>query len=161
MAGVPIDGEVLFAGGGGLAARILLPIGLGLVGSLLGHVTEKTLRRKYHEGRCEVWATSCELRASSGHEPGLDCSQVVARSSQPQRTPATFGTCTNECKHCPTNHFGCKLMRCYNPNHRVLFACDGPWDARPVGFFGWLDESWPDESGPVQWPAREIFMRTA
>jgi hypothetical protein len=34
---VPVYSGILFSGSGGLAARIFLPIGLGLVGSLLGH----------------------------------------------------------------------------------------------------------------------------
>lgn len=37
MTGVPIDGRVSFAGGGGLATRILLPVGLGLMSGLLSH----------------------------------------------------------------------------------------------------------------------------
>src|ERR1700687_982726 len=45
---VPVYSGILLSGGGGLAARILLPIGLGLVRSLLGHC-EKKLKRKYHE----------------------------------------------------------------------------------------------------------------
>src|SRR5450759_275347 len=37
---VPVYSGIPLSGGGGLAARILLPIGLGLVSSLLGHGTE-------------------------------------------------------------------------------------------------------------------------
>jgi hypothetical protein len=45
MARVPINGSIFLAGGGRLAARILLPIGLGLVGGLLGHGTEEKVPR--------------------------------------------------------------------------------------------------------------------
>src|SRR5208282_6009450 len=41
VAGVPVYSGILFAGSGGLAARILLPIGLGLVSVLLGHGTDE------------------------------------------------------------------------------------------------------------------------
>src|SRR5271169_2974367 len=53
VAGVPIYGSILLPRGGRLAARILLPIGLGLVAGLLGHSTEKkvTQRRTQVAGR--------------------------------------------------------------------------------------------------------------
>src|ERR1039458_4314721 len=52
---VPVNGGILLPGGGGLAARILLPIGLGLVGSLLGHGTEEKVSRRGKRGlRCQV-----------------------------------------------------------------------------------------------------------
>src|SRR5260221_715628 len=43
---VPVYGGIFLSGGGGLAARIFLPIGLGLLGSLLGHDTEKKVTRR-------------------------------------------------------------------------------------------------------------------
>jgi len=43
---VPVYSGVFFAGSGRLAARVLLPIRLGLVGGLLGHGTEKKVTRK-------------------------------------------------------------------------------------------------------------------
>ena len=46
MTSVPVYRGVFFSGGGGLAAGIFLSIGLGLVGRLLGHGTEKKVSRK-------------------------------------------------------------------------------------------------------------------
>src|SRR5208337_852489 len=47
---VPVYSGVLFAGSGGLAARILLPIGLSLVRGLLGHSTEEKVSRRGGRG---------------------------------------------------------------------------------------------------------------
>jgi hypothetical protein len=46
VASVPVNGGIFFAGSGRLAARIFLPIGLGLVGGLLGHIAVTKLKRK-------------------------------------------------------------------------------------------------------------------
>ena len=54
MTRVPVNGGVFFAGGGGLSARVLLPIGLGLVGGLLGHGAEKKVTRPVSGVRSQV-----------------------------------------------------------------------------------------------------------
>ncbi len=60
------------------------------------------------------------------------------------------GTCTNECKHLPTNHFGPKLRRCYNPIFQYFSGVTAAWSP------GLLLRAL-DPHGRMQAPAREIF----
>src|ERR1700686_2984167 len=80
-------------------------------------MAETTLKRKYHEG--------------SSQFPVLS-SQKAAAPSQSENWELPWSTGTNECKHRRTNHFGCRLMRCYNPTF-LYFLC-----ATAAGTLGWL-----------------------
>src|SRR5450759_1591734 len=67
---VPVYSGILLPGSGGLAARILLPIGLGLVGSLLGHGTEKKVSQGAG-GRSQGKIGSSHHRVIENHHPNF------------------------------------------------------------------------------------------
>jgi len=70
MASVPVNSGILFAGRGGLSARIFLPIWLGLVAGLLGHIANKAAEKKVSR---QIQGVRCQVSGKTSGAVQLGC----------------------------------------------------------------------------------------